>query len=49
MLKTAGSLGIHRNTLQYRLNKINEICGCDLSDGETQAALLLSAAVLTGC
>ena len=48
VLKTAGSLGIHRNTLQYRLNKINEICGCDLSDGETQAALLLSAAVLTG-
>lgn len=48
VLKTANQIGIHRNTLQYRLAKINEICSCDLADGDTQYALLLSSAVLLG-
>lgn len=31
--QTAGVLYIHRNTMKYRLNKINEIIGLDLNDG----------------
>lgn len=48
VLKTANQLSIHRNTLQYRIAKINEICSCDLADSDTQQALLLSSAVLLG-
>lgn len=48
VLKAANQLGVHRNTLQYRLNKINEICGCDLNDSKTQCELLVSSAVLIG-
>ncbi len=48
ILKAANQLDIHRNTLQYRLNKIDEICGCNLSDSQTQYELLVSSAVLLG-
>lgn len=35
-------LFIHRNTLQYRLNKISEICGINLGDTELCCKLILS-------
>lgn len=32
---TANRLFVHRNTLKYRINRINEIMNCDLSDANT--------------
>jgi DNA-binding PucR family transcriptional regulator len=39
---TAGSLFIHRNSLVYRLDRIAEICGVDLSNVNTLFLLRLS-------
>lgn len=36
------ALFIHRNTLSYRLRKIEELLGLDLQDGQTRATLLLA-------
>jgi purine catabolism regulator len=44
--ETARLLHIHRNTLLYRLGRIQEITGYDLEDGETRLALHL--AFMTG-
>jgi purine catabolism regulator len=44
--ETARLLHIHRNTLLYRLGRIQEITGHDLEDGETRLALHL--AFMTG-
>lgn len=41
--RTAAALGIHRQTLYYRLSRIQEITGLDLNDGEDR--LLLHMAV----
>jgi len=41
--RTAGELGIHRQTLYYRLSRIEQITGLDLGDGEDR--LLLHMAV----
>lgn len=38
----AGNLFIHRNTLFYRIGKIKELFGLDLSNGEERMKLLLS-------
>ena len=38
--KTAAFLHIHRNTLVYRLMKIQEILQCDLNEVKTQHELL---------
>jgi hypothetical protein len=37
----AAALHIHRTTLHYRLDRIREITGCDLDDGETRLLLHL--------
>ncbi|MBZ0296039.1 MAG: PucR family transcriptional regulator ligand-binding domain-containing protein [Anaerolineae bacterium] len=38
-VQTAKSLHIHRSTLNYRLERIREVCGCDLSDPLTRMNL----------
>jgi len=38
-------LFIHRNTLSYRLRRIEELLGTDLSDGRLRATLLLALAI----
>lgn len=38
-VQTAKNLHIHRSTLNYRLDRIREICGCDLSDPLTRVNL----------
>ncbi|MCY4146562.1 MAG: helix-turn-helix domain-containing protein, partial [Chloroflexi bacterium] len=40
--QTAASLIVHRNTLLYRINRINEIAGIDMSRPETRLALHLA-------
>jgi hypothetical protein len=37
--KTARHLNIHRSTLYYRLDRIRELTGCDISDGATRLDL----------
>ena len=41
-IHTANALYIHRNTLKYRLARIVELTGIDLSDGEDTLYLSLS-------
>ncbi|NDZ69292.1 PucR family transcriptional regulator, partial [Streptomyces cyaneofuscatus] len=41
--RTAAELGVHRQTLYYRLSRIEQITGLDLGDGEDR--LLLHMAV----
>jgi DNA-binding PucR family transcriptional regulator len=41
--ETAQALSIHRNTLGYRLSRITEISGHDLTDAETRLNLHLAA------
>lgn len=43
--EAAERLHVHRNTLLYRLHRIQEISGVDLSDAETRLALHLSLRV----
>jgi PucR family transcriptional regulator, purine catabolism regulatory protein len=38
-------LFIHRNTLSYRLRRIEELLGANLSDGRLRAVLLLALAI----
>ena len=40
--ETAKELHIHRNTLLYRINKIEELTGCSLRDAETFMHLMIS-------
>ena len=44
--RAAELLNLHKNTLLYRLNRIKEILGVDLSSGEDQFVLQLSFRVL---
>ena len=44
--RSARMLSLHKNTLLYRLGRIREILGCDLSSGEDQFMLQLSYRVL---
>lgn len=48
--RTAAALGIHRQTLYYRLNRVRQLTGLDLDDGESRLLLHLGlkAARLTG-
>lgn len=39
--KTIKKLDIHRNSLLYRLNRIREIAGTDLNDGDELLKLIL--------
>ena len=36
--RTAQALGIHRQTLYYRLSRVEKLTGLDLDDGERPAA-----------
>jgi PucR family transcriptional regulator, purine catabolism regulatory protein len=40
--QTADMLHIHRNTLQYRLNRISELTGLDMSQPDTRLAIQLA-------
>lgn len=42
LVLAAGQLSIHRNTLGYRLNRIRELTGLELSDNKLSFQLLLS-------
>ncbi|WP_438823690.1 helix-turn-helix domain-containing protein [Bacillus sp. JJ1764] len=44
--ETANQLFIHRNTIKYRLNKINELSKIDLTNGETVFQLAYSYKIL---
>lgn len=43
--QTAESLIVHRNTLLYRMNRINEIAGIDMNRPETRLALHLALTI----
>ncbi len=43
--QTAESLIVHRNTLLYRMNRINEIAGIDLNRPETRLALHMALTI----
>jgi purine catabolism regulator len=45
-VQTAETLMIHRSTLNYRLERIKEICGCDLSDPGTRVNLQVALKLL---
>ncbi len=45
LLHTASRLFIHRNTLKYRLHRIEEICDCNLEDAEARFALYFALEV----
>jgi DNA-binding PucR family transcriptional regulator len=42
---TAKTLHLHRNTLKYRLQRVREVSGHDLSDAETKFNLQLATRV----
>ncbi len=42
MSRTAEDLGMHRNTLMYRMDRIREICGKEFSDQVTNFRMLFS-------
>ncbi len=42
---TAAALSVHRQTLYYRLEKIQQLCGVDLDDGESRLQLHLGLAL----
>lgn len=44
----ATALGVHRNTLTTRLQRIRKLTGWDLSDGETLAALAVALRLMNG-
>ena len=41
--KTSEEMYIHKNTILYRMNKIRELLGCGLEDGEERAYYYLAA------
>lgn len=45
-VQTAETLMIHRSTLNYRLERIREICACDLSDPGTRVNLQVALKLL---
>ncbi len=45
-VQTAETLHIHRSTLNYRLQRITEICACDLSDPGTRVNLQVALKLL---
>lgn len=45
LLHTASRLFIHRNTLKYRLHRIEEICDCSLEDAEVRFVLYFALTV----
>lgn len=45
-VQTAETLHIHRSTLNYRLQRITEVCACDLSDALTRTNLQVAIKLL---
>lgn len=45
-VQTAEALHIHRSTLNYRLQRIAEVCACDLSDPRTRTNLQIALKLL---
>jgi DNA-binding PucR family transcriptional regulator len=43
--RTAAALSVHRQTLYYRLEKIEQLCGVDLDQGEARLQLHLGLAL----
>ena len=43
--EAAAALGVHRNTVLYRLDRIREVTGADLDDAETRLRLHLAVTV----
>lgn len=43
VVETAQVLVVHRNTLNYRVRKIEEITGMDLNDADIRLRILLTA------
>jgi hypothetical protein len=43
--RTAAELSVHRQTLYYRLEKIEQLCGVDLDDGEARLQLHVGLAL----
>jgi DNA-binding PucR family transcriptional regulator len=41
VIAAAAKLHIHKNTLRYRLRRLTEIAGLDLSDPDTRLGLML--------
>ena len=46
--EAAAALNVHRNTYFYRMNKVRELFGLDLKDGDDRLALSFSAQVMAG-
>lgn len=46
--EAASALKVHRNTYFYRMNKVRELFGLDLKDGDDRLALSFSAQILAG-
>jgi DNA-binding PucR family transcriptional regulator len=45
--RAATALGVHENTIRYRLSRIEEITGLDIvSDGDVQLAVQLALLIL---
>lgn len=44
--QTSAALHIHKNTLLYRMNRIREMTGCDLSDGDELLSLAFSYKIM---
>ena len=42
VINTADALYLHRNTVNYKLRKIEEILNCDLTDFDTKVELYLA-------
>jgi DNA-binding PucR family transcriptional regulator len=45
-VQTAKTLHIHRSTLNYRLQRVSEVCACDLSDPGTRLNLQVALKLL---
>ena len=43
--QTMKRLNVHRNTLTYRLNKIEQMCGHSLKDGHFLVSMYFSAII----
>lgn len=44
--KTANNMYLHRNTVVYRINRIQELCNCDLTNVDTIVLFSLSLKLL---
>ncbi len=45
--RAAAALGVHQNTLRYRVERVSDLAGLDLHDPEVRFRLQLAAALLS--